>query len=154
MKCKNCKSKKLEKILHLGSQPISSVFHNKKKKNLKKYPLDLFKCRSCDLIQFSKLAPLEDMYGSTYGYRTSLSKYMINHMKEKYLKLNKASFLKNNSSILDIGSNDGTFLNFFANNKNRKLKLFGMDPSSYKYKKYYNKKINLISDYFSKKKIR
>ncbi len=153
MKCKNCKSKKLEKILHLGSQPISSVFHNKKKKNLKKYPLDLFKCRSCDLIQFSKLAPLEDMYGSTYGYRTSLSKYMINHMKEKYLKLNKASFLKNNSSILDIGSNDGTFLNFFANNKNRKLKLFGMDPSSYKYKKYYNKKINLISDYFSKKKL-
>ena len=153
MKCKNCKSKKLEKILHLGSQPISSVFHNKKKNNLKKYPLNLFKCRSCDLIQFSKLAPLKDMYGSTYGYRTSLSKYMINHMKEKYLKLNKGSFLKKNSSILDIGSNDGTFLNFFANNRNRKLKLFGMDPSSFKFKNNYNKKINLISDYFSKKKL-
>jgi NDP-4-keto-2,6-dideoxyhexose 3-C-methyltransferase len=153
MKCKNCKSKKLEKILRLGSQPISSVFHKKKKNNLKKYSLDLFKCRSCDLIQLSKLAPLDDMYGSTYGYRTSLSNYMIYHIKKKYLTLNKASFLKKNSSILDIGSNDGTFLNFFANDKNRNLKLYGMDPSSFKFKKYYNKKINLISEYFSKKKL-
>ena len=111
MKCKNCKSKKLKKILHLGSQPISSVFHNKKKNNLKKYPLNLFKCRSCDLIQFSKLAPLKDMYGSTYGYRTSLSKYMINHMKEKYLKLNKESFLKKNSSILTFYLKDLNSLN-------------------------------------------
>ena len=56
-----------------------------------------------------------------------------------------------NYSILDIGSNDGTFLNFFAS-KNYK-NLYGIDPSSEKFKKYYNKKINLISDYFSKKKI-
>ena len=152
MKCKNCKKNKLDKILKLGSQPISSTFHDKKHYNLKKYPLDLFKCKSCNLIQFSKLAPLKDMYGSTYGYRTSLSNYMINHMKEKFLKLNNTRYLKKNSSILDIGSNDGTFLNFFAN-KRRDLKLYGMDPSSFKFKDYYNKKINLIPDYFSKKKL-
>ena len=152
MICKNCKNKNLEKILHIGSQPISSVFYKKEKFNLKKYPLDLFKCKSCDLIQFSKLAPLDDMYGSTYGYRTSLSKYMVNHMKKKYLKLVSSKYFKSRSSILDIGSNDGTFLNFFARKKNQ-LKLFGMDPSSLKFKEFYNKKINLISDYFSKKKL-
>ena len=151
MKCKNCKRNKLEKILSVGPQPISSVFHKRKTYNLKKYPLDLFKCKFCDLIQFSKLAPLDDMYGSTYGYRTSLSKYMIDHMKEKFSKLNKKNYLKKNSSILDIGSNDGTFLNFFANRR-KDLKLYGMDPSSFKFKRYYNKNINLISDYFSKKK--
>ena len=151
MKCKNCKRNKLEKILSVGSQPISSVFHKRKTHNLKKYPLDLFKCKFCDLIQFSKLAPLDDMYGSTYGYRTSLSKYMIDHMKEKFSKLNKKNYLKKNSSILDIGSNDGTFLNFFANRR-KDLKLYGMDPSSFKFKRYYNKNINIISDYFSKKK--
>lgn len=152
MKCKNCKKKNLKKILDLGSQPISSVFYKKKESKLKKYSLDLFKCEFCDLIQFSKLAPLDDMYGSTYGYRTSLSKYMIDHMKKKFLKLNKKNFLKKNSYILDIGSNDGTFLNFFAN-KRKDLKLYGIDPSSFKFKKYYSKKINLISDYFSKKKL-
>lgn len=152
MKCRNCKQKKLKKIVTIGSQPISSVFYNSKKYNLKKYSLDLYQCNNCDLVQFFKLAPLEDMYGSTYGYRTSLSKYMVNHIKQKYIKLKTNSLLKKNSYILDIGSNDGTFLNFFA--KERKdLNLFGMDPSAEKFKKFYNKKINVIVDYFSKKKL-
>ena len=92
------------------------------------------------------------MYGTTYGYRTSLSKYMVDHMKKKYNFLIKSNYLKNKSSILDIGSNDGTFLNFFAK-KGHKMDLFGIDPSSVKFKKFYDKKINLVSDYFSKNKI-
>ena len=32
MRCKNCKNKKLKKILVFGSQPISSVFYKSKKK--------------------------------------------------------------------------------------------------------------------------
>ena len=73
MKCRNCRNKLDSKILNLGSQPISSVFYKKKTTNLKKYSLNLFQCKKCELIQFKKLAPLDDMYGTTYGYRTSLS---------------------------------------------------------------------------------
>ena len=152
MYCRNCKKTKFKKILNMGSQPISRVFYKFKKKNLKKYPLDLYRCLNCNLIQFSKLAPLDDLYGSTYGYRTSLSKLMISHMKKKFYNLNNIKYIKKNSCILDIGCNDGTFLNFFAK-KRKDLNLFGIDPSSQKFRKYYNKKINLIPDYFSKRKI-
>ena len=69
-------------------------------------------------------------------------------MKEKFIKFSKLGIIKKNSNILDIGSNDGTFLNFFAN-KEKKLNLYGIDPSSEKFKKFYNKKINLITDYFT-----
>ena len=112
MKCKNCKSKKLIKVVKLGKQPISSVFYDKVKKNLPEYSLDLFECDKCKLVQFSKLPPLNDMYGLTYGYNTSLSPLMIRHMKRKfnYLNLHYKKLLK--GQILDIGSNDGTFLNF------------------------------------------
>ena len=89
MKCINCKTKKLDKIVNLGKQPISSLFYNKPKKNLKSYPLDLYKCKKCNLVQLKELAPLENMYGSTYGYSTSLSPLMNEHMKEKYLKILK-----------------------------------------------------------------
>ena len=150
MYCKNCKSKKLNKIINIGKQPISSVFHNKKINNSKVYSLDLYKCSSCDLVQFSKLPPLDEMYGQTYGYRTSLSPLMIDHMKKKFLTISKNKFIKKNAQILDIGSNDGTFLNFF---KRQKINLFGIDPSAEKYKSYYNKGINLIVDYFSKSKV-
>ena len=151
MYCKNCKNKKLKKIVKLEKQPISSVFLSEKKLNLKKYSLDLYECNACKLVQFSSLPPLGDMYGETYGYRTSLSNLMINHMKNKFIRITKnKKILKNGNLILDIGSNDGTFLNFFAK-KNKNLKLYGMDPSSEKFSKYYNKNINLITNFFSYK---
>ena len=60
--------------------------------------------------------------------------------------------LKNKSNILDIGSSDSTFLNFFSNEK-KGYKCFGIDPSAKKYSKYYNKDVNLIVDYFSAKSV-
>lgn len=152
MRCCNCKKKNLKKILNFGKQPVSSVFSNQKIKKFKKYSLDLYECQNCKLVQFSKLAPLNEMYGQTYGYRTSLSKLMVNHMYSKYSNIKKNKYIKRNSNILDIGSNDGTFLNFFLKDK-IKADFFGIDPSANKFKKFYNKKIKLITDYFSFKKI-
>ncbi len=151
MNCYNCKGKNLKKIIKIGKQPISSIFPSKVINKLRKYSLDLFICSECQLIQLPNVPPLEKMYGETYGYRTSLSPLMINHMKKKYIQLQK--FLKKNKKykILDIGCNDGTFLNFFSTDNS--FQLFGMDPSAKKYEKYYNENINLICDFFSKKKI-
>jgi NDP-4-keto-2,6-dideoxyhexose 3-C-methyltransferase len=154
MYCKNCKKNKLKKIVKLEKQPISSVFLSKKKFNLKKYSLDLYECNSCKLVQFSSLPPLGDMYGETYGYRTSLSNLMVNHMKNKFIKIIKNKKILNNKNlILDIGSNDGTFLNFFAK-KNKNLQLYGIDPSSEKFSKYYNENIELVTNFFSYKNLK
>jgi NDP-4-keto-2,6-dideoxyhexose 3-C-methyltransferase len=151
MNCKNCKKKKLFRVFKLGKQPISSVFYDYKKKKLPEYSLDLYKCEYCQLVQFSSLPPLEDMYGLTYGYNTSLSPLMVNHMKKKFkfLKQNYLKLLK--GQILDIGSNDGTFLNFLG--KIKGIKLYGMDPSSKKFLSNYKKNISVVADYFSKKKL-
>mgnify|MGYP006101670681 CR=1 FL=1 len=151
MKCKNCNNSKLTKVFRIGKQAISSVFFDKPKKKLKKYSLDLFKCPKCDLVQFSTLPPLEDMYGLSYGYNTSLSPLMVNHMKEKFkfLKSNYKKLLK--GQILDIGSNDGTFLNLLESLKG--VKLYGMDPSSKKFLNNYKKNISVITDFFSRKKL-
>ena len=153
MICKNCHQKRLKKVIPIGKQPISSVFLSKKIKNLKKYSLDLYECQNCKLVQFYKLAPLKNMYGTTYGYRTSLSKMMISHMRAKYKKVLKMKIIKNNSNILDVGSNDGTFLNLFANKK-KNINSIGIDPSAKKFEKYYKKDINLIVDFFTSSKIK
>ena len=150
MSCKNCKSRTLKKIINIGKQPISSHFYKKKQKNLRNYSLDLHICKNCELVQFKTLPKLDDMYGLNYGYRTSLSPLMITHMKKKYLYLiNNIKGKKCN--ILDIGCNDGTFLNFFKSYKN--INLYGIDPSAEKFRKYHSKRINLIVDYFKKEKI-
>ena len=63
MQCRNCDSNKLKKNINIAKQPISSIFYKKKKFNLKKYSLDKHKCKSCNLIQLSKVAPLRMIYG-------------------------------------------------------------------------------------------
>lgn len=149
MVCRNCKKKKLKKIINIGKQCISSVFPEKiNHKFKKKYSLDLYECSNCGLVQFEKTTPLAEMYGSTYGYRTSLSPLMVKHMRDKFDFIKKKKYLKKDSRLLDIGSNDGTFLNFYAKEK-RGHNLYGIDPSAEKFKSYYKKDINLIVDYFS-----
>lgn len=153
MFCRNCKKKLNKKIIDIGSQCISSVFPAKIIKNFKKYSLDLFICSYCELVQFKKTPPFQDMYGTTYGYHTSLSPLMVKHIKEKFQFICKQKYLKNNSFILDIGSNDGTFLNFFSK-KNKNFNLYGIDPSARKFQNYYKKNINLVVDFFSKENLK
>ncbi len=149
MKCRICKSKRLKKIVNIGKQPISSIFYKKKNYNLKKFSLDLYKCRVCSLVQFLKSVPVKKMYGLTYGYQTSISNLMLSHLKSKISNFQKRKIIKKGSTILDIGSNDGSFLNMF----NSSYKLYGIDPSSEKFKNLYNKNIFRINDFFSKKNI-
>jgi NDP-4-keto-2,6-dideoxyhexose 3-C-methyltransferase len=152
MKCLNCENNSLKKIIHIGKQAISSLFFNKPKKKLKLYSMDLYECKKCNLVQLNKIAPMNSMYGATYGYRTSLSPLMIDHMYEKFrFILNKKIITKKKNKILDIGCNDGTFLNFFF--KNGYKRLYGIDPSAEKFKYNHNKYIKLAVDFFSKKNV-
>jgi NDP-4-keto-2,6-dideoxyhexose 3-C-methyltransferase len=148
--CINCKSSRVNIVVKIDPQPLSGIFLRKKIKNQKKYPLNLYQCEKCKLVQFKKIIQKAKMFGDSYEYKTSLSKLMTHHMYEKVKLLKQKKFLKNNSKILDIGSNDGTFLNFFVK---KKIELYGIDPSAKKFKKNYNKKINIIFDYFSKENI-
>ena len=148
--CINCKKNTLSKIVKLGSQPLSGVFLKKKHNNLKKYTLDLYECNFCKLVQMKKSVNTEDMFGDTYEYKTSLSKLMIDHIFEKVKYISKKKILRKISKILDIGCNDGTFLNFFSK---KKYDLFGADPSAKKFKYNYNKKIKILDDFFTKEKL-
>lgn len=151
MICRNCNKKKFNKISDIGNQPISSLFL-KKKENIKNFSLNLYKCNFCNLVQLSKIPNLKDMYGSNYGYKTSVSNLMIDHLKDKKKKLSKLNLFKKNSNILDIGSNDGTFLNFFSDSQ-KKLNLYGIDPSASAFLSNYKKEIKIIIDFFNKKTV-
>ena len=151
MICRNCKNTSFNKIAKIGNQPISSLFL-KKKIVIKNYSLDLYKCISCNLVQLLKIPNLKDMYGSQYGYKTSVSNLMINHLRKKIKKLKKYKIFKKNSNILDIGSNDGTFLNFFSKKK-KNFGLYGIDPSAAAFLDNYKKDINLIIDFFNKNSV-
>ena len=66
------------------------------------------------------------MFNDKYPFFTGSSEYMKIHFT-KYAEFIKNIYLKDNSKIIEIGSNDGTFLKNF---KNSNLECIGFEPSS------------------------
>ena len=144
--CRFCKNIKFEEIINLGNQPLSGIFPDINSKDPPKSKLHLIRCMKCNLIQLKHSANIKKMYGNNYGYNSSLSKLMVNHLKSEFNNLMNYLKPKNNISVLDIGSNDSTFLGFYKKNF---FKL-GIDPSGNRFLNNYKKNnSHLINDFFS-----
>lgn len=152
MKIKNCRacgSKNIKKAFSLNNQFLTGIFPKSKKDKISKGRLDLVFCQKCTLLQLNHSFDANEMYGNNYGYMSSLNSSMADHFKNKIPYFKKYINLQKNDLVIDIGSNDGTFLSFF----NKKLNLVGVDPTISKFKKYYKKHIRLVPDFFSYEKV-
>ncbi len=147
--CRNCKSKKLIKLFSLGNLSFTGKF-SLPKDQIKKKPVSLIICKSCELVQLKHNYDLKYLYGPDYGYRTGINKTMTDHVKNITRILSKKSNLKKNELVLDIASNDGTLLNFYKKNVIK----FGIDPILNKYKNNYKKIKYSISGFFSAEKVK
>ena len=148
--CRVCRSNNLETVSSLGNMHFTGIFPKSKKSIIPKGKLKLIRCKKCSLLQLENNFDSNLMYGKNYGYMSSLNRAMKFHLKLKKKYLLDTYKVKKGSSILDIGSNDGTFLNFFK----KDYKLFACDPTIKKFKRYYRKDINTTADFFSADKFK
>lgn len=145
--CRSCKSNKLSKVYSFGKQALTGIFPPTKNSTITKGNLTMVICKNCKLLQLNENFDADEMYGENYGYMSSLNQSMISHLKLKAINLNKRIGLNSSSNVLDIGSNDGTFLSFF----NKRIKLFGCDPTIKKFGHLYRKDVNKLPFFFSSK---
>lgn len=96
--------------------------------------------------QLKEAPPLAEMYGANYGYRSGLNQSMVTHLKQTAQMLEGmiAKKLDTKSTILDIGSNDGTLLSCFGS---QPIKI-GIDPTVSKFRNYYRDKDITVADFF------
>ncbi len=145
--CRSCKSNKLIKTFDLGSQKLSGIFPKSKlQNNIPEGSLAMIFCDKCKLLQLKNSFDENIMYGDSYGYMSALNYSMIEHLFKKSSNLKKLANLQNTDLIVDIGSNDGTFLSFFSN----KFQLVGIDPTIKKLGRFYRKDIKKFSNFFNK----
>ena len=130
----------------MGNTPLANSYSKKSlSKKLKKYPLGLNLCNNCGHLQLTHSIKPEKMF-SNYLYKTNTSYKNILHFK-KYANEIKQIY-KEGGKILDIASNDGTFLSFFDKKKFLRI---GIDPAK-NLKKISNKMgIEQIDSFFTKK---
>jgi NDP-4-keto-2,6-dideoxyhexose 3-C-methyltransferase len=155
--CFICSGKELTQILDLGNQPMSGVFLLPDEPDPVSSPLTLMQCTTvdsdntqCGNIQLKHKADFSDMYGSNYGYNSSLSPFMLEHLAQIAHRANKHIKIESQDYILDIGCNDGSFLNMF---KSQTKNLVGVDPSSAKFQDIAPPEATIFVDYFPSTKI-
>lgn len=113
MKCK-ITNKKIEPFMSFGKMPISNNFL--KKEDFKKeyfFEMEVGFSETISLLQLINHPEPNQMFNNNYPFFTSSSQFMVKHFKQ-YADWIMQNFLKPNSRIIEIGSNDGTMLKNFV----------------------------------------
>ena len=114
--------KKKINFLNLGEQPLANYYLKKEqiKKKEKKYTLIVCFDTITKLVSIKKTFSSKMMFNNEYPYRSSMSKTMKKSFKILSNKIKK-EFKPN--KVLEIGSNDGSFIKNFS-----KDKTIGIEP--------------------------
>lgn len=124
-KCRLCDATDLHTILELGDQPPANSLRKKVSETLENVPLTICRCPKCTTIQLSETIDPEYMF-SDYVWVTGTSKGAREYSKifadRIVSKLSKSDDL----FIVEVASNDGTFLQRFKEAGHRVL---GVDPA-------------------------
>ena len=124
--CRICSSKDLEFVFSLGDQYINNFIKPEDLSKCLKAPLELVFCNVCKLLQLKHNSPQELLYSGYYWYKSGVTDTMKKALKNITSDIENRFNLKNNDIVLDIGSNDGTLLRSYSNNKLIKV---GVEPA-------------------------
>ncbi len=126
MKCKITNSQ-MSPFMSFGKMPIANGFLSKEDfKSEFFFDLEVGFSKDICLFQLKDHPTPKQMFNDKYPFFTGSSQAMKFHFKE-YADFIKKEFINSNSKIIEIGSNDGTFLNNF---KDSNLDYIGFEPSS------------------------
>ena len=146
--CRVC-GEGLNHYLSLGLSPLANNLNTKKNSQNDLYPLDLNFCKNCSNSQLSVVVPPKKMF-SNYFYLSSTSKQFKDHFVDIAKELQTDLKLKNKSVVVDIGSNDGIFIDPV---KKLGIKAVGVEPAKNVAKIANSKGLTTLPEYFNKKTV-
>ena len=128
-KCQICGSEKLIQVIDIGEQPLANTLQKnlKEKNKLEKFPINVVRCSDCTLMQIDYIVDQNKVYHLDYPYLPGITKTVDMEQKELSDYLYENLKLKQNDTVLDIGSNDGSLLKHF---KNKKINTIGIEPTN------------------------
>lgn len=146
--CRICGEDALIEVLSLGELALTGVFLPNGDA-VPKAPLNLVRCGKCGLVQLGHNYAQSELYGPSYGYESHLNSSMVQHLQRKARILQK-TFMAGirNPVVVDIASNDGTFLAGF---QGEGLVRVGVDPLIGIFQDCYPAESIKIGQFFSEK---
>lgn len=128
MNCRHCHTPLEHVFLDLGFAPPSNAYL--KADDLTKpelyFPLKLYVCTRCWLVQTEDYARADELFTGDYAYFSSVSQTWLDHAMQYAEKIIGRLGLNSDSFVIEIASNDGYLLkNFVAKN----VPCLGIEPT-------------------------
>ena len=115
MTCRCCDGRNVELVIDLGDQPHCNrlVRRDLPSGVEPSFPLRVGFCRDCTMVQIDHTIPKESMF-SDYPYVSGTTKTLPAHFRDTSERIARAYGLGPQDLVVDIGSNDGTWLKQYA----------------------------------------
>ncbi|RMD58954.1 MAG: SAM-dependent methyltransferase, partial [Nitrospirae bacterium] len=126
--CRYCNSELKHTFVDLSSSPLANSYLKEEQLNQYEpfYPLHVFICDSCFLVQLPELEKAEHIF-SDYAYFSSFSESWLNHAKQYVDMVIKRFGINEKHFIIEIASNDGYLLQYF---QEKHIPVLGIEPAS------------------------
>jgi len=150
MNCRFCGNKLNYEFIDLVNSPPSNAFLTKNQLNEPEvfYPLKLFVCDACFLVQVDEYKKSGDIFNNEYIYFSSVSRTWLLHAK------NYADMMVNrfgydaSSQVVEIASNDGYLLQYF---QKKGIPVLGIEPAEGTSIVARQKGIETLGEFFGRK---
>ena len=146
--CRLCDGTDLVSILDLGHVPLAGGFLTQSQFSEEKvYPLDIYFCRGCTLVQVLNVVSADTLFRN-YFYYSSAVNTLVEHFAE-FAKEVTSDFIerpKDEALVVEIGCNDGVLLKSF---NAMDVQAVGIDPATNVVESIEDQAITVINDYFT-----
>ena len=125
--CRNCDAPLEHVFVDLGMSPIANDYVAADKANAMEpfYPLCVYVCDSCWLVQLPAVQSADNIFRDDYAYFSSVSKSWLAHA-ERYVEKTAERFdIGADSYVVEVASNDGYLLQYFHQ---RGVPVLGIEP--------------------------
>lgn len=129
MICRFCDTELSDVFIDLYNSPPSNSFLTREQLNEAEvyFPLKVYTCTNCFLVQLDEFKKSEDIFSQDYVYFSSFSTTWLKHAS-RYTDLMIESFgYTSSSQVIEIASNDGYLLQYF---KEKNVKVLGIEPTA------------------------
>jgi SAM-dependent methyltransferase len=129
LNCRHCDHPLTFPFLDLGFAPPSNAYLTQADlvQPERHYPLKLFVCDSCWLVQTEDYASRETLFDADYAYFSSTSESWLAHARHYASSITEELSLSRDSFVIEVASNDGYLLrNFVA----AKIPCLGIEPTA------------------------
>ena len=127
-KCRFCGTQLVDRVVDLGMSPLCESYVSEERRDAMEpfYPLHVWVCRGCLLVQLNEYVRIDDIF-TEYAYFSSFSTAWLKHAEDYVVGISERLGLGPDSFVMELASNDGYLLQYFVA---RGIPCLGIEPAA------------------------